>query len=158
MCSSDLLPSGYLLAVIGENGAGKTTLIKIIAGLSSIDKGEVLFLNMGGDAEAYKQEIGLVLHEELFDKDRTLVANVKRYGYFYKNFSKDRFNHYLTRFHLDESKRYGKLSKGEKLKFSFAFALSYQPKLLLLDEPTANFDQEFRSEFLEILSEYTKSG
>ena len=55
-------------------------------------------------------------------------------------------------------KKYKKLSKGEKLKFAFAFALAHHPKLLLLDEPGANFDQTFREEFHHILREFTADG
>ena len=59
---------------------------------------------------------------------------------------------------MDGKKKYKKLSKGEKLKFAFAFALAHHPKLLLLDEPGANFDQTFREEFHHILREFTADG
>ncbi len=59
---------------------------------------------------------------------------------------------------MERRKKYKKLSKGEKLKFAFAFALAHHPKLLLLDEPGANFDQTFREEFHHILREFTADG
>ena len=64
----------------------------------------------------------------------------------------------MTAFRLDAGKKYGQLSKGEKLKFAFAFALSHKPKLLLLDEPAANFDRDFREMFRDILRKYTENG
>ena len=50
------------------------------------------------------------------------------------------------------------MSKGQRLKFQFAFALSHNPKLLILDEPTANFDPEFREEFFNVISEFVQDG
>lgn len=50
------------------------------------------------------------------------------------------------------------LSKGEKLKFQFAFALAHRPKLLLLDEPAASFDPEFREEFTKIFTDFVADG
>ena len=66
--------------------------------------------------------------------------------------------HFDDYFYPNNVKKYKKLSKGEKLKFAFAFALAHHPKLLLLDEPGANFDQTFREEFHHILREFTADG
>jgi ABC-2 type transport system ATP-binding protein len=64
----------------------------------------------------------------------------------------------MADFRLDAGRKYGQLSKGEKLKFALAFALSHRPKLLLLDEPAANFDRDFREMFRDILRKYTENG
>ena len=105
-----------------------------------------------------QQEIGFVFHEEWFDDWDSLIANSRHYGKYYKNYDETLLKEYLKRFRLDGKKKYKKLSKGEKLKFAFAFALSHHPKLLLLDEPGANFDQTFREEFHHILREFTADG
>ena len=80
------------------------------------------------------------------------------YGKYYEKYETDIFLQYCKRLQLEEAKKYKQLSKGEKLKFQFAFALAHQPKLLILDEPTANFDPEFRKEFLSILTEFVSDG
>ncbi|MBR6771725.1 MAG: ABC transporter ATP-binding protein [Lachnospiraceae bacterium] len=155
-----LLPAGYIMGLIGENGAGKTTLLHILSGLYSPDGGR-LWLDekeYGEQESSIKQECGLVLHEEMFDANQTLLSNANHYGSFYSKYQEERLIDYAVRFQLDLRKKYKQLSKGEKLKFAMAFALSYQPRMLLLDEPTANFDREFRQVFFDILREYTASG
>lgn len=154
------LPSGYIMGLIGENGAGKTTLLHIVAGLYYKDKGRLTLDEMDNEEEesAMKQEMGVVFHEDMFDLRGTLIGNANRYGRFYHAYEESLFLEYASRFQLDVKKKYKKLSKGEKLKMAFAFALSHKPKLLLLDEPTANLDTEFRKTFLEVLREYTASG
>ncbi|MBR1599796.1 MAG: ABC transporter ATP-binding protein [Lachnospiraceae bacterium] len=57
-----------------------------------------------------------------------------------------------------ERRQFGKLSKGQRLKCQFAFALSYSPDILILDEPTGNFDPDFREHFLDILKEFIADG
>lgn len=154
------LPSGYILGLIGENGAGKTTLMNLISGLYMKDGGRIALDEMEyyGDEGAIKQEIGTVFHGELFEGQESLIKNANRYGRFYQRYEEGLFRNYAERFQLDIQRKYRKLSKGEKQKASMAFALAHNPRLLLLDEPTANFDKEFRKEFFEILREFTQNG
>lgn len=154
------LPKGYIMGLIGENGAGKTTLINILSGLYSKNDGTISFNGKSYDTEEsdIKQDIGTIIHEELFERKESLIKNANRYGRFYKNYDEELLKNYLIRFNLDGKKKYKRLSKGEKLKFALAFALSHQPKLLLLDEPTANLDTDFRKEFQKVLREFTESG
>lgn len=154
------LPGGYIMGLIGENGAGKTTLLRIIAGLYSVDEGRLIF---GGqdymETEAdIRQEIGVVFHGDMFDSSVSLAGNARRYGSFYPAYDENVLKHYANLFQLNMKKRYRQLSKGEKLKFALAFALAHKPRLLLLDEPTANFDTEFRTGFFQVLREYTGNG
>lgn len=88
----------------------------------------------------------------------TLQENAANYGRFYSNYDESLFQKLLECYGLDARKKYKQLSKGEELKFQFAFALSHDPKLLILDEPTGNFDPEFRDEFLETLKEFIADG
>jgi ABC-2 type transport system ATP-binding protein len=154
------LPSGCICGLIGENGAGKTTLLHILTGLYSYDSGEInIFGKKYSDNEyEIKQDIGVVLQGDLFDLNGTLLVNAKRYGDFYENYDDLALKNYLSRFDLDGKKKYKALSKGEKLKFALAFALSHNPKLLFLDEPSANFDIDFREEFHHILRDFTADG
>lgn len=177
------LPDGYILGLIGENGAGKTTLLRLLAGLYTKDEGSIVLDNIpyenlhipcqsrlqGAQSgscdmpyaeaeEAVKQKIGAVFHGDLFDVRDTLRRNARRYGQYYRDYDDRLMECYMADFHLDAGKKYGLLSKGEKLKFAFAFALSHKPKLLLLDEPAANFDRDFREIFRDALRKYTENG
>lgn len=154
------LPEGYILGLIGPNGSGKTSLIHIILGLYNADAGELFIDGMGyEDCEVeIRNTIGTVLLDELFDHSTSLRENGVNYGAYYKNFSIDTLEMYMERFGLDGSRKFKKLSKGEKLKFQFAFSLSYGAKLLILDEPTGNFDPQFRKEFFAVLKEYIADG
>ena len=153
------LPAGYICGLIGENGSGKTTLINILSGLYSYD-GEVRISGRDYCNNEYdiKQDIGVVVHGDIFEAQESLISNANYYGRFYKKYSKNLLENYLERFNLNDKKKYKELSKGEKLKFALAFALAHEPRLLLLDEPGANFDIEFRKEFNSLLREFIIDG
>ena len=153
------LPAGYICGLIGENGSGKTTLINILSGLYSYD-GEVRISGRDYCNHEYdiKQDIGVVVHGDIFEAKESLISNANYFGRFYKKYSKNLLENYLERFNLNDKKKYKDLSKGEKLKFALAFALAHKPRLLLLDEPGANFDIEFRKEFNSLLREFIVDG
>ena len=153
------LPAGYICGLIGENGSGKTTLINILSGLYSYD-GEVRISGRDYCNHEYdiKQDIGVVVHGDIFEAKESLISNANYFGRFYKKYSKNLLENYLERFNLNDKKKYKELSKGEKLKFALAFALAHEPRLLLLDEPGANFDIEFRKEFNSLLREFIVDG
>ena len=154
------LPKGYIMGLIGPNGAGKTSLLHLILGLYRPDGGEVLIDGMRyeDNEEAIREMTGTVLQEELFDRALTLRQNAEEYGKFYRTYSAQKLEQYLERFGLDGAAKYKTLSKGQRLKFQFAFALAHDAKLLILDEPTGNFDPEFREEFFEVLKEFIEDG
>lgn len=153
------LPAGYICGLIGENGSGKTTLINILSGLYSYD-GEVRISGRDYCNHEYdiKQDIGVVVHGDIFEAKESLISNANYFGRFYKKYSKNLLENYLERFNLNDKKKYKELSKGEKLKFALAFALAHEPRILLLDEPGANFDIEFRKEFNSLLREFIVDG
>ena len=154
------LPEGYIMGLVGENGAGKTTLLKILSGLYEQNQGRVsLFGKTYGEAgQEIRDRIGTVFHEEFFDVYDTLESNAGRWGPYYTHYDSRLFLNYAERFQLDVKKKVRKLSKGEYLKFSLAFALSHRPDLLILDEPSANFDEEFQKEFKKVLQEFIADG
>lgn len=154
------LPKGYIMGLIGPNGAGKTSLIHLLLGLYLPDEGEILIdgKNYAENEVAIREMTGAVLLEELFDDGLTLHENGNEYGKFYANYDANVLEKYIERFGLDSKRKYKALSKGEKLKFQFAFALSHDTKLLILDEPTGNFDPQFRKEFFEVLKEFIADG
>lgn len=154
------LPGGYITGLIGQNGAGKTTLLRILLGLYRPDAGKVRI-----DGRSYQdQEIwirertGAVLLEELFERGLTLRENGAVYGRFFPKYRQERFEDFLVRFALSPKRRCSDLSRGERLKLQLAFALSHDARLLVLDEPTGNFDPEFRRVFFEVLKEFIADG
>ncbi len=154
------LPMGYIIGLVGENGAGKTTLLHLLLGLYKPDGGMVSVLGKGyasGEADL-RQQIGYVLQERLFADNDTLLVNADVYGAYYENYDRELLLAYLEEFGLEPDKKYSKLSKGEELKFQFAFALSHKPKILLMDEATGNFDPKFREKFLGYIKDFIKDG
>lgn len=154
------IPKGYICGLIGENGAGKSTLLKIMLGLYRPDKGEIHINgnNIVNNEIIAKNDIGYVLSEDLFDPYISLMANANSYGKYYSHYDSKLFIDYCTRFNLNIKDKLKTLSKGQKLKFQFAFALAHSPSLLILDEPTANFDPDFRKEFFSILTDFISDG
>ncbi len=154
------LPEGYILGLIGPNGAGKTTFLHTLLGLYKPDSGSVMIA--GKAYEQYEREIremtGVVLLDEMFDAGMTLERNGSFYGAYYRNYDHEMLKQYLARFRLEPFRKYKRLSRGEKIKFQLAFAISHAARLLVLDEPTGNFDLEFRKEFFCVLKEFIADG
>lgn len=155
------LPKGYIMGLIGENGAGKTSLLNLILGLYRPDAGKVKLLGYEyeNDERKIRNNISyVILDTDLFWGDRKLIDFADQFGKYYVHYSTETMRKYCSDFSLDQRKKWKELSKGEQLKFQFAFALSHQARLLVLDEPTANFDPEFRAQFLHILTEFIRDG
>lgn len=154
------LPVGYIVGLIGPNGSGKTTLLHLLLGLYKPNEGEISFEGMQYETKEHEihEEIGTVLQERLFEENRNLIENANYYGKYYKQYDSKQMLRYLEKFALDPKCKYKRLSKGEELKFQFAFALAHQPKWLILDEPTGNFDPEFREVFVKELMNFIADG
>lgn len=154
------LPKGYIMGLVGENGAGKSSLVKVLLGLYKCP-GSVIRVNglaFEKNEEKIRNIIGFVLNEEWFAPALTLMENADYFGQYYREYSKETFLFYCREFELDISRKLRKCSKGENLKFQFAFALSHNPELLIMDEPLANFDPEFREKFVKIITNFRKNG
>ena len=154
------LPEGCIMGLVGANGAGKTTLIQILLGLLQPDVGSVRIdgLDYRREERSIREEIGYVLQEELFQPGMSVWANADYYGGYYKRYDKALCRKYLEEFEVDGRRKYKVLSKGEKLKFQFAFALAHYPKYLIMDEPAGNFDPDFAKNFYGLLTEFVSDG
>ncbi|MCR2822128.1 ABC transporter ATP-binding protein [Lederbergia panacisoli] len=144
---------GYIMGLIGPNGAGKSTLISCLMDLMKIDAGEVKLFGMTHqeNTKEIKQRIGFVYDKSHFYEDLTLEKNKKIIAPFYNNWDDQTFYSYIEKFNLPIKKKVKTLSKGMKMKFAIAMALSHHPDLIILDEPTAGLDPVFRREMLDIL-------
>lgn len=152
------LPSGCILGLIGENGAGKTTAIKLLLGMLKPDEGSahVLGVDTGGDLQALKEEIGVVLDEPGLPHMLKAAQVDKVMGRIYKSWSSQDFAALLRRLAIPADKPYGDFSRGMKMKMGLAIALAHKPRLLLLDEATSGLDPVVRDDVTDLLLDFTR--
>jgi len=159
------IKAGEFFALLGPNGAGKTTLIQILTGLCNKTSGEVYLFNKDvyKDYQEARALIGLVPQEfnfDIFEK----VYNILYYnaGYFSipAKEREARIKKILTDLNLWEKRNTParELSGGMKRKLMIARALIHNPKILILDEPTAGVDVETRKTMWDYLKKLNKDG
>ncbi|NLI58478.1 MAG: ABC transporter ATP-binding protein [Clostridium sp.] len=149
------LERGFIMGFIGPNGAGKSTTIKLILNLMERDRGEINVFgkdNIKNEIEV-KNKIGFVLDENHYYEEITIKEMKRIIAPFYKQWDDGVFNKYVKDFGLPIDRKIKELSKGMKMKFSLAVALSHNAELLIMDEPTSGLDPVVRSELLDILSD-----
>lgn len=154
------IKKGYVTGLIGSNGAGKTSLIKLLMGLYKKDGGNISIFNMDFDKNEtkIKQDIGYVSDNPHYLEKHSLQKNAELVKPFFPNWSDEKFDEYMKFFELDKDKNFNELSKGMRIKFAIVMALSHNPKLLILDEPTAGIDPIFRREILDILYDFVSDN
>lgn len=150
------IPRGYITGLIGPNGAGKSTLIKMVMGMIVPDQGEIFMCGkrISTNEGAFREDIGYVSDENIFYDFLTLGEIIRMTAPFYKRWNEPKLRQLMNIFQLPEKKRLKDCSKGMKMKFSIAMAMARDPKLLILDEPTAGLDPVFRRELLQLFAEY----
>lgn len=149
------LDKGYIMGFIGENGAGKTTTIKLIMNLLNKDSGEIKVFdkdNIKYEREI-KERIGFVYDECFYYENLSIKDNEKIISGFYKKWSYEKFDSYLKKFNLNKKQKVKGLSKGMKMKFAIALALSHNAEFLILDEPASGLDPVMRRNILDVLQE-----
>ncbi len=146
---------GYITGLIGPNGVGKSTLIKMMLGMVHPDSGDVNVLGsiMPKQEVDIKQRIGIVSDDVVYYEHLTIADSKKMIAPFYKKWNEKKFKNRLDQFGLSPKMKVGELSKGMKIKFSLALALSHEAELFIMDEPTSGLDPVFRRELLEMLAE-----
>lgn len=151
-----IVPKGTVMGFIGENGAGKSTTIKAILGLYRRDGGEVRVF--GEDSESLSNEtrekIGVVFDTLPYPKNLTVTQLEKVFSGIYKSWDSEKFYGYMSRFDLPLKKKIKTFSRGMEMRLSIAAALSHNPALLVLDEPTGGLDPVMRSEILDLFLEF----
>ena len=156
---------GDFFALLGANGAGKSTTIGIISSLINKTSGEVRVFDkdLDKDVNAVKSYIGLVPQEfncNIFECCEQILTNQAGYYGLPLAIAQERAEHYLNKLGLwDKRKETAKsLSGGMKRRLMIARALVHQPKMLILDEPTAGVDIEIRHDMWQFLQALNQSG
>lgn len=149
------IKTGYITGFIGPNGSGKTTTINSIMGMIKPDCGELkIFGKDLADNEELKNYIGYVGDISGFLEENKLKYIKNSISRFYSNWDEKIYRNYMDKFKLDENKAFKDLSKGMQKQFQLVMAFAHHPKLLIMDEPTANLDPIVRNEILEIISSH----
>ena len=154
---------GEIFALLGPNGAGKTTMISIICGIVRPSAGSVTVdgFDIGRDYRQTRRRIGLVPQELHTDSFETVWATV--------SFSRGLFGYAPDPAHIEKvlrdlslwdkrKARIMELSGGMKRRVMIAKALSHEPEILFLDEPTAGVDVELRRDMWELVRRLRQSG
>jgi ABC-2 type transport system ATP-binding protein len=154
---------GEIFALLGPNGAGKTTLISIICGIANLSEGAVTVdgHDINKDYRAARSLIGLVpqeLHTDAFESVWATVSFSR--GLFGKPKNPDHIEKVLKDLSLWDKKdaKIVTLSGGMKRRVMIAKALSHQPRILFLDEPTAGVDVELRKGMWEVVRTLQAAG
>ena len=147
------LNKGYIMGFIGPNGAGKSTTIRLIMNLLKKNSGNIKIFGMDNvnDEVAIKDRIGFVYEESYYYEHLTIKKMKEIIAPFYSRWDDTKFADYCEIFGLLPNKKIKDLSKGTKMKFSLAVALSHNAELLILDEPTSGLDPVFRDKLMDIL-------
>ena len=153
------VPKGSIMGFIGQNGAGKTTTINALLNIVKKDEGEIRLLGLDSEKDEYeaKKQIAAVFDELPFDDRLNAIALDKILREIFEEWSTDTFFGYLDRFALPRKKKFGKFSKGMKMKLQIASALSHNATLLIMDEATTGLDPVVRNEILDIFLEYLQN-
>ena len=146
------LKNGQVYTLLGKNGAGKTTFINILLRLIKEDSGSVV------SNVSVKKEVGVVFQEDYFPKETTVSDLIKLQASFFHR--KVDVDEELKKMGLEKEKfqKVGTLSGGQKRKLSFLLATLHDPKLLILDEPTAGMDYDSVEKFVQQIKKLKAKG
>jgi len=157
------IKKGEIFAMLGPNGAGKTTLISIICGIVKPTSGKVTVdgFDIINDYRETRSKIGLVPQELTLEQFETVFNNVSySRGLYGKKPNPKHIEKILKDLSLWDKKdqRLRQLSGGMKRRVLIAKALSHEPSIIFLDEPTAGVDVELRKDMWKVVEDLRKTG
>jgi ABC-2 type transport system ATP-binding protein len=157
------VPKGEVWGFLGPNGSGKTTTIRMLCGLLKPDAGSgtCLGYDVIAEADSIKREVGYMTQRFSFWEDLSIRENLDFVSRIYEIPNrKARVNETIERLGLTQRQAQlaGQLSGGWKQRLALSACMLHQPKLLLLDEPTAGVDPQARREFWEEIHRLTQEG
>lgn len=149
---------GSIFGLVGINGAGKSTLLRTIAGVYEPEGGSVCL----DDCNTYentmiRKKISFVSDDQYYQVGATIKSTAELYRMMY-DFDDEAYHKYLQMFELNEDASILNLSKGNKRRVALLFALSVNPKLLLLDEAYDGLEPLARLRFKQVLIQLVEQG
>ena len=155
--------AGEICGFLGPNGSGKTTFIRMLCGLLRADggSGKCLGYDVIHESERIKRQVGYMTQRFSFWEDLSIAENLEFAARMYRVPNRrDAVNATLERLGLQDRRNQlaGQLSGGWKQRLALAGCMIHQPKLLLLDEPTAGVDPKARREFWEEIHQLAGQG
>lgn len=152
--------TGECFGLLGPNGAGKTTTVEVLEGLLAADAGkvEVLGMEWASDARSIRTRIGIQLQETRLSEKLSVEETLRVFRSFYPR--GPTVERLLATVNLEEkrSARVGQLSGGQRQRLSVACALTGDPDLLFLDEPTTGLDPQSRRSLWELIERFLAEG
>jgi ABC-2 type transport system ATP-binding protein len=159
------IEEGSVFGLLGPNGAGKSTTVMILCGLMKPDAGQVQVLGkqMPDYGAEIRKRIGVAPQEIALFPSLTARENLSYFGRMYGLSTliiRERIDHYLATFGLSDkaSKQVHEFSGGMKRRLNLIAALLHDPKLVILDEPTAGVDVQSRNMILSFLESLRQQG
>ena len=157
------VPSGEVWGFLGPNGSGKTTTIRMLCGLLHPDDGSgtCLDLDVITQSEQIKRQVGYMTQKFSFWEDLSIRENLEFVARLYGLEDREaKVDHTLKRLGLvkRQNQLAGELSGGWKQRMALAACMLHEPKLLLLDEPTAGVDPKARRDFWEEIHALSEEG
>lgn len=150
------VPAGSIYGFLGPNGSGKSTVMRLLLGLLRPLAGriDVLGRPMPMAATQVLAHVGYVPEQPHLDPTLTLRETLRFQAAFYPTWDWGCAEQLLDQFQLDDTKLFGRLSKGQKGKLMMLLALAQRPDLFVLDEPTEGLDPVVRRDMLSALLNY----
>ncbi|MBU0534208.1 MAG: ABC transporter ATP-binding protein [Candidatus Omnitrophica bacterium] len=145
------VPKGSVYVFLGRNGAGKTTTIRMLLGLLQKTSGEIEVLGYDPDKEpvAIKRKVGYVADNQKMYDWMSIGEIINFTRSFYPDWDDELERNLLEQFELYPKMKLKDLSRGMYSKVALLLALSHQPELLILDDPTSGLDPVVRRQFLQ---------
>ena len=155
------VPHGSVFGLLGPNGAGKSTTIHMLMGLLPPNEGSARVAGRDpvADEVSVRQRVGYVAERHGFYEWMTVDETVRLVAAYHADWDETIRGDLQSEFGLDGAVRVSELSKGMRARLALLLALSFDPDVLVLDEPTGGLDPAARRHFIEtILGRYQESG
>ncbi|EQF25279.1 ABC transporter family protein [Clostridioides difficile CD160] len=151
------IEKGKITALLGINGVGKSTMLKAIAGLISIDSGEILIDGAKINEKIYNK-LAFVPDVESHFSNTTIKETFEFMEIFYPKWNKEKSKEMMNIFRLDEDEIIDNLSKGNIARVKLILGFCQDPEYILLDEPFTGIDLFKREEFIGVIAQYMEEN
>ncbi len=155
------VPTGSVFGLLGPNGSGKSTTINMVMGILPVTNGNISLLGLDPAKQgiAIRQRVGYVPENYGYYEWMKVDELISLVAAYHSSWNWTLSNQLLMDFGLGQKQKVSELSKGMRAKLALLLALSFEPEMLVLDEPTGGLDPAARRNFIEtILACYQESG